>query len=169
MTAGTSPEPAEAARPANAPQALADTRRRRTIHKETLATVTVTTSDGPVVVACEPVGEWLAITPTFGMNTLGGTYLGGDFTITHIPTGLRLAEGSSCIECCRHAGRLLAGLAVDWATLTANNASQWANALDADARQALAAARAVGWACDTWPGRGCGPVADGTAGPAGGA
>src|SRR5262249_27785047 len=84
---------------------------RPTLHNGHPATVPVTTSDGRVVVACEPVSEWLAITPTFGMNTGGETYLGGNFTITHIPTGLRLsAVGIGCINCCRNAGRRLAGL-----------------------------------------------------------
>lgn len=116
-----------------------------------LATATVATNSGPVTVVCEPVNEWLAITPGFGMDPEGKTWLTGTFYVTHLPTGTRLAGGDEgvCVNCCRKASLELAAMSADWTALTTDNSIEWANALPDDAKAALTGARDVSWTCDT--------------------
>jgi len=113
-----------------------------------LAFTTVSTSNGDVTVPCEPINDWLAITPVFSMDAGGKTWLNGGFTVTHRPTGLIVADGPGCIECCRAAGKELASLDVDWATLNAGNGREWAAALSDGTKRRLGNARAVDWSCD---------------------
>lgn len=94
-----------------------------------IPTATITLVGGDVtttlVVPCEPINEWLAVTPHIdGEN--GGLY--GTFAVTHLPTGLR-ASGDACIECARAAGRALAALPVDWSTVTRDGFKEWMQAL----------------------------------------
>jgi hypothetical protein len=113
-----------------------------------LAMATLDTNSGPVTLPCEPVNEWLAIVPHVFMDEDGKTWLGGDFTVVHLPSQLEIVEGAGCIHCCRRAGRLLADAAVDWSTLTADNSRDWSTGLGEDTKMALAVARAVEWGCD---------------------
>lgn len=113
-----------------------------------LAFVDIDTDSGAVRLICEPINEWLAITPFFGMDSDGKTWLDGTFTVTHIPTGRNIVDGSGCIACCRHAGKVLSALAADWSTLTSTNGTEWSANLDEATQRAFAEARPVEWACD---------------------
>lgn len=112
------------------------------------ALVTVTTDSGDLTMPCEPINEWLAITPSFGMDEDGNSHLHGAFTVMHRPTGRNVVEGEGCIECCRSAGKALAALDADWSTLTPANSVEWSAALSDDTKVAFTAARSVGWLCD---------------------
>jgi hypothetical protein len=124
-----------------------------------LAICTVTTDSGSVTLPCEPINEWLAITPVFGMDDDGNSALDGGFTITHRPTGGNIVEGPGCIECCRSAGKVLDGLGIDWAGLTKETSNAWAAALPDDVKRKFAEARAVAWSCDSYT---CEPWSDAT-------
>lgn len=113
--------------------------------------MTVHTECGPIEVPCEPIDDWLAITPTVGMDDAGNSILVGDFTIAHRPTGRMVSEGPGCIECCRYAGRKLAELGVDWSALVVDNSREWAAGLTTEQQQQLAEHRAVAWRCDAEP------------------
>jgi hypothetical protein len=94
-------------------------------------------------------GFTLDVSDDFNIGTEDGkTWLGGDFTVVHLPSQLEIVEGAGCIHCCRRAGRLLADAAVDWSTLTADNSRDWSTGLGEDTKMALAVARAVEWGCD---------------------
>lgn len=113
-----------------------------------LATVVVNTNSGPVTVPCEPINDWLAITPMFGMDRDGNTNLDGGFTVTHRQTGLALAEGPGCIECCRWSGRMLANTGIDWSALTSENSLEFSVGWSTEDKTAVAVARALEWGCD---------------------
>lgn len=113
-----------------------------------LAMCKISTNSGDTLVPCEPINEWLAITPDFGMDKDGKTSLSGAFAVTFRPSGTRLSEGAGCIECCRSAGKALAALDVNWSTLTADTGAEWLAALPAETQHALAEARTVEWLCD---------------------
>ncbi len=113
-----------------------------------LATVTITTDSGKVTTPCEPINDYLAITPAFGMDTDGKTWLLGGFTITHRVTGTSIAEGMGCVECCRWAGKEMAALEADWSTLTSDNGKGWFAAIPEAAQRRFMEVRAVEWMCD---------------------
>ncbi|TBL29076.1 hypothetical protein EYA84_25330 [Verrucosispora sp. SN26_14.1] len=113
-----------------------------------LATATVTTDSGPIVLPCEPISEWLAITPVVGMDKDGKTWFDGGFTITHLPTGLAFGEGPACINCCRSSGQKFAAMDTDWSALTAATASEWAAGLSDADRETLMLYRPLEWRCD---------------------
>jgi hypothetical protein len=112
------------------------------------ATVVINTNSGPVAVPCEPINDWLAITPMFGMDADGNTNLVGGFTVTHRPTGMWLAEGPGCIECCRWSGRMLASTGIDWSALTSENSLEFSTGWSVEDTTAVAVARALEWGCD---------------------
>ncbi|MEU8371175.1 hypothetical protein [Micromonospora tulbaghiae] len=119
-------------------------------------TATIVTDEGTVIVPCEPINDWLAITPATGRTDDGRYVLGGTFTITHLPTGATIADGDACINCCRASARKIGSLATaDWSTLTADNTSEWSAALSEQDRETLALYRALEWGCDAdlcqWP------------------
>lgn len=124
-------------------------------------TCIITTADGSVTVPCEPIGEHLAITPTFGMTEDLRAVLGGDFVITHRRSGKVISDGPACIECCRSAGKALLATSIDWAAITEENAAAFLKALPEDAVRALAEARTVNWTCDA---EDCEPWPDGATG-----
>ncbi|MDH6460152.1 hypothetical protein M2302_000303 [Micromonospora sp. A200] len=110
---------------------------------------TITTDSGTLTVPCEPINDWLAITPATGKTDDGRPVLGGTFTITHLATGATIADGDACINCCRASGRKLASLqTADWSALTANNAADWFAGLSEDDRHTLSLYRALEWGCD---------------------
>lgn len=111
------------------------------LHKATLDTVS-----GPVEVICEQINEWLGITPVFGMDNDGKTWLMGTFTVQHHPSGRPVGD-PVCVNCCRRAGQALAALPVDWSALSATNGSAWVAALDEATRRAFAEARPTAWGC----------------------
>jgi hypothetical protein len=113
-----------------------------------LAVATISTDSGDVTVPCEPVNEWIAITPVFGMDHEGRSWLDGRFIVTHLPTGMSLVEGPGCINCCRNAGRALAATSVDWSVLTRENSAEISKSWPAEVRLVIAEARAVEWVCD---------------------
>lgn len=114
-----------------------------------LTTVTLTTNSGDVTIPCEPINDWLAITPVFAMDAeTYATFYDGTFAITHRPTGALFSEGAGCIECCRAAGRLMTALDVDWSALTGDNGRGWWAALPESIQLDLSTIRAVEWACD---------------------
>lgn len=120
-----------------------------------LAMVTVHTDSGDVAVPCEPVGDWLAITPAFGMDEDGNTFLQGGFTITHVPTGNDLSDGPGCIECCRRAAKALIETGVDWGALTGDDYGQATfESWSPEVREAVTLARLVEFCCDA---EGCEP------------
>lgn len=115
-----------------------------------LSVATISTDSGTVTVPCEPVNEWLAITPVFGMDRDGNTFLEGTFTITHQPTGIKLADGCGCIVCARNAGKAIAELGIDWSGLgmdhDANTA--WFAGLPEETKRDFQMVRDVEWLCD---------------------
>jgi hypothetical protein len=118
----------------------------------------VITTNGAIVVPCEPISDDLAITPVFGMDALGNSVLGGDFVITHRATGRTVSDGPGCIECCRSAGKALVATGVDWSLLTSDNLAEQTAAWGDEVRRAVAEARTVNWSCDAedcepWPGQ----------------
>lgn len=115
------------------------------------AMTTVHTDSGNLTTPCEPVNEWLAITPEIGMEEDGTSRLIGAFVVTHRPTGTVLTEGGGCIECARLAGRELAALDVDWSTLTSDYAEAWFAELPQDVKYRFWEVRPVEWACDAEP------------------
>lgn len=121
-----------------------------------LATCTITTDSGPVVVPCEPISDALAITPAFGMDEHGKTMLGGNFLITHLPSGRHISDGPGCINCCRSAGRALMELGIDWSAADAENIDALIKSWSPELLRAVAEARTVAWSCDAdycapWP------------------
>ena len=108
--------------------------------------VTVATDSGNLVVPCEPINEYLAITPAFCMDQDGNGLLDGGFAITHTPTGAAITDGTGCIECARAAGKRLAAL--DWSAVTQDNTEEWAGRLSDEDRQTLLHYRALEWGCD---------------------
>lgn len=124
-----------------------------------LAMVTVHTDSGDVAVPCEPIGDRLAITPAFGMDGDGNTFLAGGFTVTHVPTGNDLVDGPGCIECCRRSAKALIATGVDWGLLTRDNAEEIARSWSPEVREAVTLARLVEFCCDA---EDCGP-GEGTA------
>lgn len=122
----------------------------------TFPTCIITTTEGTVTVPCEPIGEHLAITPTFGMTDDLQGVLGGTFVITHRVTGKAVSDGPGCIECCRSAGKALLATGVDWSAITEDNASEFWATMPDELRRAVAEARTVNWSCDAeycdpWP------------------
>jgi hypothetical protein len=113
-----------------------------------LATCTVSTDSGDIVVPCEPINEWLAITPEFAMDDDGNTLLTGRFNLTHRPTGLEFGDGSGCAQCVRSAGQWLATLNLDWSALRPDSNAEWLAGLSQEQRFELGDARAINWSCD---------------------
>lgn len=109
---------------------------------------TIATDSGQLTIPCEPINEWIAITPVLGMDKDGNAFL-GTFTITHRPTGSTLGDGDACINCCRASGRKFASLpSADWSALTADNAAEWLASLTEEDRQTFHLYRALEWGCD---------------------
>ncbi|WP_433651062.1 hypothetical protein ACQP2C_00015 [Micromonospora zamorensis] len=120
-----------------------------TTQTATFPTATIVTDKGTLTVPCEPINDWLAITPVTGLTDDGQPVLGGTFTVTHLPTGTTLGDGDACINCCRASGRKFASLTTaDWSALNADNAADWLAALSHDDRQAFGLYRALEWGCD---------------------
>lgn len=117
-----------------------------------LAMATITTDQGSVLVPCEPINEWLAITPEFYMDDQGKTWLDGTFQITHLPTGMAFSTESGCIACARNAGRSLVALDLDWPTLNAATSTEereaWSAALTDKQRLVLSTVRNLDFMCD---------------------
>jgi len=113
-----------------------------------LATAAVYTNSGTVVVPCEPINEWLAITPVFSMDMDGKTWLDGTFSITHLPTGQAFSEGSGCINCCRRAAAGLLALDADWSLLPGTNGAEFVASLDEHQKFELSTLRELDWSCD---------------------
>jgi hypothetical protein len=111
-------------------------------------TVTIATDSGTLTVPCEPINEWLAITPGTGTDDEGNSRLVGGFTITHVPTGMNTCEGFACINCCRGAGEKFAALHADWSSLTAENSIEWFAALSEQDRDTFGLYRGLEWGCD---------------------
>lgn len=84
---------------------------------EALKTVTIQTEAGPLAVPYEECGNDILITPFVAGGKGHKQILGGGFVLTHGPTGYRYPGTQACIECCRAAGRVLAGIPVDWSSL----------------------------------------------------
>jgi hypothetical protein len=120
------------------------------------ATCQIATDSGTITVPCEPIGGGVVITPVFGMGTDGQSLLGGDFILTHEPTGTMLSDGPGCIECCRSAGKALVATGVDWLQFTRANSAEITASWSGEVRKAVAEARTVNWSCDAencdpWP------------------
>jgi hypothetical protein len=120
------------------------------------ATIEVFTDSGKVTVPCEPVGNGIVITPSFGMDDDGNSLLLGAFQLTHEKTGLMLSEGGGCITCCRSAGKAMLATGVDFSQIGRDNGAEVAASWDEVVRYVVAEARAVEWACDAdycdpWP------------------
>lgn len=114
-----------------------------------IAVATITTDSGNLTVPCEPINDWLAITPAFGMDDEGKSWLDGGFTITHLGTGRAVSDGAACINCCRASGKKLASLATaDWSALTEDNATDWLARLSDEDRSTFGLYRALEWGCD---------------------
>lgn len=113
-----------------------------------LAMCTISTDSGPTTIVCEPISDSIVITPAFGMDDEGKTWLLGGFVLTHVPTGGSISEGQGCIECCRANGRALAALPVDWSALTKTNAADWSAGWPDDLKSKFSDYRAVEWGCD---------------------
>ncbi len=120
------------------------------------ATCDIATTDGTITVPCEPIGNGMVITPTFGMDEDGRSLLGGDFIITHEPTGTMLSDGAGCIECCRSAGKAILALGVDFSQMDLTNSADLSASWPDEAKLGFSEARAVNWSCDAdyceaWP------------------
>lgn len=95
----------------------------------------------------EIVGDHLAVTPE-----LGAIGYGGYWTVTHIPTGMRVSPRGLCIACVRELAARLANLDVDW-----SRAEGWEE-LPAGETQAICEITADAWQgcaarpCDPVPG-----------------
>lgn len=112
------------------------------------ALVTIVTDSGTLTVPCEPINDWLAITPAFGMDQDGRSLLVGAFTLTSRTTGTAVGDGAACINCCRAAGEKLANLpSADWSALNADNAAAWLAALDPEDQATFHLYRALEWGC----------------------
>lgn len=101
-----------------------------------------------VKVPCEPLNEWLGITPHFGVDENRQITLDGRFTITHIPTGWSLPDGSACYSCCRYYGMKIAALGLDWSTVTPDNAKAWRLTLSVHEQEVIVLAHGLAWRCD---------------------
>jgi hypothetical protein len=123
------------------------------------ATCEISTDSGTITVPCEPIGNGMVITPTFGMDEDGKSLLGGDFIITHEPTGTILSDGPGCIECCRSAGKAILATGIDFAELDRTNSAEVAASWSDDVRMAFSEARQVSWSCDA---ENCNPWSDGS-------
>ncbi len=114
-------------------------------------TLTIHTEDGDIVVPCEPVGEYLAITAGFQMfgdeNGFQST-LTGTFEVHLRATGRRLTESGGCIACARRYANALAASPVDWSKPDDEITAQCL-ALPDEIRFELAHGRDLGFGCDT--------------------
>lgn len=104
-----------------------------------------------VQTACEPINEWLCITPyVAAYEEDGDLVLSGRFAVTHIPSGMTASRGSGCIECARYVGRALAEL--DWPNAPAEvNSAAYTAWLDGHAPELVDRVRTVldlSWLCD---------------------
>ena len=112
-------------------------------------TLTIHSSDGDIVVPCEPIGDWFAITPEFAMTANFDGLLRGTFLVSLYPSGARLSQGSGCIHCARRAALAWSKLPLDWASLTSENSTEWAQAQQAEALREFLTNRDLGFDCDT--------------------
>ena len=111
-----------------------------------LAFTMVRTDSGEVSLPCEPINEWLAITPVVGMDVDGKTWLIGTFMVTHRPTGTALLFSSGCIYCCRQSAEVFARF--DWSsTADEGGVEAMVAAFDDEQRRVFSLAMNV-W-CDT--------------------
>lgn len=114
-------------------------------------TVTIHTSDGDLTVPCEPVGEYLAITPGFQMYGDADGFqasLPGTFEVHLRKTGRPLTESGGCIVCARQYAKVLAESPIDWSTSDDEITTQ-AAALPDEIRIELARGRDLAFRCDS--------------------
>lgn len=99
---------------------------------------------------CEPINEWLCITPEFGGTKHGQLLFSGAFKVTHIPSGQSASTGAGCIECARYAGQMLAKL--DWPNAPESTSEAeyraWFKRHPAELVKDVGAARELTWFCD---------------------
>lgn len=112
-----------------------------------IPTVVIKTHLGDMQLPCEPIGEYLAITPEVAYGTSGAARITGGWAITHLPTGWAVVRGAGCIRHARRAARRLAEL-VDWRTVTTMDASRdWpAEAQRIVSRGSRDCCSSLGWA-----------------------
>jgi hypothetical protein len=111
---------------------------------------------GTYEVPCEPIAPGLAITPCFTYDGPAEDkpppILGGGFYITHLPTSTTIPDNQACIECCRAAGRRLAGMEIDWSAVDAEGTQTLVASLEGRERDLLVKAVHIMRGCSQ---RGC--------------
>lgn len=114
-------------------------------------TVTMNTPDGSVTTICEPVGEHLALVPSFLMMESDGVFaasLTGAFDVVVRSNGMGLSTSAGCIACARSYASTLAALPVDWSATTAE-IQEKVNELPPEQARELAGGADLQWGCDT--------------------